>query len=50
VAVDGLMRLTDGSTTPIEERTLLAPLEQALRAMSWSTVFLAAALAVARFS
>jgi hypothetical protein len=32
----------------ITARTLLAPLEEALRAMSWGVVLLAAALAVAR--
>jgi hypothetical protein len=32
----------------INERTLLAPLEQTLRALSWAVVLLAAALAVAR--
>jgi hypothetical protein len=50
VAVDGSMHMADGSTTPIEEQTLLAPLERALRATSWSMVLFATALAVARLS
>lgn len=50
VAVEGSIHMADGSTRRIDERTLLAPLEHALRAMSWSTVFLAAALAVARLT
>ncbi|MGH9917656.1 MAG: hypothetical protein ACRD6W_02105 [Nitrososphaerales archaeon] len=49
VAVDGSMRLADGSTERIVERTLLAPLERALRALSWAMVLTAAALAIARF-
>ncbi|HUC37561.1 MAG TPA: hypothetical protein VMR97_10615 [Acidimicrobiales bacterium] len=50
VGVDGSMRLADGSTAPIEERTLLLPLERALRATSWGVVLLAAALAVSRLT
>jgi hypothetical protein len=50
VAIGGSMRMADGSTTRIEERTLLAPLEGALRAMSWSLILFAAALAVARLT
>ena len=33
---------------PLDERTLLAPLEAALRALSWAVVLLAASLAVTR--
>ena len=51
VSVDG--RIVLGSPPhdlPVTARTLLAPLEEALRAMSWGVVLLAAALAVARGS
>ena len=44
------MTLSDGTSVPIDERTLLAPLEQALRALSWGTVLLATSLAVARLT
>lgn len=46
--VEGTLVLTDGSSRPVDVQTLIRPLEQALRAMSWSIVLLAAALAVAR--
>ncbi len=49
VSVDG--RIVLGSPPhdlPVTARTLLAPLEEALRAMSWGVVLLAAAMAVAR--
>ena len=42
------MTLGDGSSVPIDDRTLLAPLEAALRALSWATVLAAAALAAQR--
>ena len=48
--VEGSMRMSDGTMMRIEERTILAPLERALRSMSWGMVLLAAALAVARLS
>jgi hypothetical protein len=48
--VEGRMTLSDGTSVPIDERTLLAPLEQALRALSWGTVLLATSLAVARLT
>ena len=48
--VDGSMTMADGRVQPVDDRTLLAPLEQALRALSWATVALAAALVVARVS
>jgi hypothetical protein len=48
--VEGSLTLADGTTYPLDGSTLLAPLEQALRAMSWATVSLAAALAIARLS
>jgi hypothetical protein len=46
--VSGAIMVVDGQSIPIERITLLAPLEQALRAMSWAVVLLAAAVAVAR--
>jgi len=50
VAVDGSMRMADGSMTRIEEKTLLVPLERALRAMSWAVVLFATALALSRLT
>jgi hypothetical protein len=47
-AVSGQMTLLDGETVPLDEQTLLEPLEMALRAMAWGIVLVAAALAVAR--
>jgi len=47
-AVHGSMTLSDGTTQPLDETVLRAPLERALRAMSWGLIALAAALAVAR--
>lgn len=46
-AVTGSVTLADGDTLALTASRLLDPLERALRAMSWSIVFLAAALAVA---
>jgi hypothetical protein len=40
---------SDGTVTPITHASLLAPLELTLRALSWSVVALAVAMAVARF-
>jgi hypothetical protein len=49
VSVEGRMVIAGQSDeVPITARTLLTPLEEALRAMSWGVVFLAAAMAVAR--
>jgi len=48
--VEGSITLADGTVVPVDTRTLLAPLEAALRAMSWAMVALAAALAVARLT
>ncbi len=48
--VSGEVQLRDGPTLALDEETVLAPLEGALRAMSWSLVLLAAALAVARLT
>jgi hypothetical protein len=47
-AVHGTMTFADGSVRPLDETVLRAPLEQALRAMSWGLIALAAGLAVAR--
>jgi hypothetical protein len=45
---EGLLTLDDGDVRPIDERTLLQPLERALQAMSWAVVLLAAAMVSAR--
>jgi hypothetical protein len=50
VRVEGSVTLADGQVTPVDQRALLAPLEGALRAMSWGLVLLAAAVAVARLT
>jgi hypothetical protein len=47
-AVSGQVVLADGEVLELDRARLLAPLEHALRAMSWGMVLLAAALAVAR--
>lgn len=47
--VTGTVDLTGGPTVAVTRAFLLAPLERALRAMSWAVVLTAAALAVARF-
>jgi len=44
----GTMAMADGTSAAIDRGSLLAPLERALRTMSWAVVCLAAALAVAR--
>jgi len=48
VRVEGRMTLASGEQTVIDQRTLLAPLEGALRSTSWGLVLLATALALAR--
>ena len=48
VRVDGSLTLDDGSTRSLDDAALRAPLEQALRALSWGLIALAAGLAVAR--
>jgi hypothetical protein len=48
VRVEGSVTLADGQVTAVDQQALLAPLEGALRAMSWSLVLLAASLALAR--
>jgi hypothetical protein len=50
VAVDGTITMRSGRTISLDTRVLLAPLEAALRAMAWSLVALAAAMAAARLT
>jgi hypothetical protein len=50
IRVSGEVQLRDGSSLVLDERAILAPLEGALRALSWSMVLLAAALATARLT
>lgn len=49
-SVEGTLTLDDGTIQPIDEHTLLAPLERALRSLSWSVVAFAIAFAIARLS
>jgi hypothetical protein len=46
--VDGHVTLRDGQVIPIDERTLLEPIERALQTLSWAVVLLAASLGVTR--
>jgi hypothetical protein len=46
--VEGVLAMDDGTVRDLSDRVLLEPLERALRALSWSMVALAIALAVAR--
>jgi hypothetical protein len=46
--VTGSITMADGQVLPVSSELLLRPLERALRALSWSVVALAAALAVVR--
>jgi hypothetical protein len=48
--VDGALSMDDGTLQQLDEGTLLAPLERALRWLSWATVALAIALAAARLA
>ncbi len=48
IAIDGHVTLRDGDVLPVDQQSLLAPLEGALQMMSWAVALLAAALAVAR--
>ena len=48
--VEGSMVMADGTVEPLDVDNLLAPLEKALRALSWSMVALAAAFVVARLT
>jgi hypothetical protein len=47
-SVEGTISYEDGTVGHVDAHSLLAPLERALRAMSWGVVVLAAALAVSR--
>jgi hypothetical protein len=47
-AVAGTITLTDGQVSTLDARCLLAPLERALRSLSWGVALLAAALAAAK--
>lgn len=47
-AVSGQLTVRDGESLPLDQATLLAPLEKALHAMSWGIVLVAASLAVTR--
>ncbi len=49
-SVEGSLTLDDGTVRVIDEHALLAPLERALRSLSWSVVAFAAALAIARLT
>lgn len=49
-AVTGSITFTDGQVTTLDVERLLAPLERAMRALSWGVVLIAAALAVARLT
>jgi hypothetical protein len=48
--VEGTMVGSDGVTHQITAQSIIAPLERALRAMSWSVALFAAALAIARLT
>lgn len=48
--VDGVVVMEDGAVRRLDQGMLLAPLEHALRALSWSLVALALALVGARFA
>ncbi len=49
-AVSGSIAMNDGGVIPLDGEVLLAPLELALRALSWAVVLVAAALAIARLA
>jgi hypothetical protein len=46
--VRGEVTLSDGTAIALDAQRLLLPLERALRAMSWSIILLAAAMAIVR--
>jgi hypothetical protein len=48
--VHGTLDLDDGTLRQLDEGTLLAPLERALRCLSWATVALATALVTSRLT
>lgn len=47
-SVTGTVTLRDGSAVPLDEATLLRPLERALRAFSWGVVAIALGLAASK--
>lgn len=49
VSIEGRQELTNGSVVPITDRSMLAPLERALRSLCWASVVLAIALLFVRF-
>ncbi len=49
-SVEGRQVFTDGSVVSITDRTILAPLERALRSLCWASVALAVALVYLRFA
>jgi hypothetical protein len=49
-SVEGTLTLADGTLRHLDDRFLLAPLERALRAMSWGVVTVATGLALARLT
>jgi hypothetical protein len=46
--VSGTVAMSDGTVRSVDRASILAPLERALRSLSWGMVLIAAALAVAR--
>jgi hypothetical protein len=48
--IEGRITFANGDSLPLDEGTLLAPLEGALQALSWGVVLVAASLAVARLA
>ena len=50
VSVEGTVQGVDGTTTELTARTILGPLEAALRSLSWAMVAIAIALALARLA
>jgi hypothetical protein len=50
VSIEGRQELTDGSVVFITDRTMLAPLERALRSLCWASVALAVAMVFLRFT
>lgn len=47
-SVSGVLTLSDDSQVPIDQSTLLSPLERALRAFSWGVVLMSVGLAASR--
>ncbi|MGH9295958.1 MAG: hypothetical protein ACRD0B_11550, partial [Acidimicrobiales bacterium] len=48
ISIEGLVTLSDGSTQAIDAAFIVAPLERALRLLSWALVVVATAFALAR--